>query len=233
MKATKPRKFLQQIVKVVFLALLTLSLVLSQSSYARLIEPLDPQQEEGAVTPGHRVPQCTSSKLGLHHVELEFDRSLPHPTFAWFVESPDRTEVEVKFNLYELDNEGKPSHDIVPSKLVWKKPGLQTYTPYRTSSDGLLPNKNYEWRVSLLCDPNSSVIESVSIKKDFKVEEMTPVFAANLENTSDRCQKLSLFQQAGLGYNLLNTIINWGKMLPLESVDALPQWLQRSCQASE
>ena len=172
MKATKPRKFFQQIAKVVFLALLTLSFsVLSQSSYGhgREIEPIAP--DTTSRTTGPRSPQCEISDVALDSIsESDLALSSP-PTFVWWVKNSDSTEVQGEFHLYELTDDGKPGKDIIEPYPLLMKPGPHTYTLHSSVRD-LLPHQSYEWRVTVFCDPVRRELEQIWIKTEFTVAEI-------------------------------------------------------------
>ena len=138
-----------------------------------------------ALAPHHHVGQTHST----------------HPTFVWFV--PDERPVAMEFRLYSVQAQGMLA--LIQTTQMRSTQGIMSFSLPR-DEPGLRGGQHYVWQVRLICDalfPSGAVITGAEIE----VIPMPVKLAHALKQTDDLIDRASLYGDAGLWYDALESVI--------------------------
>lgn len=142
-----------------------------------------------------------------------------HPTFAWFLYSPHRTE----FRLFEFDPSGEPKKLGKPIIRAVSK-GINTYS-LPENQPGLAVGKKYLWQVSISC-PNGVLVQ----RAEFMVVQSSSNTKSNLPKITNNSQQVDFYARQGLWYEALEEAL---KLVPKGKLGEVGSTLVQSLAQSE
>lgn len=127
------------------------------------------------------------------------------PTFAWFVR--DTAAVPLEFRLYERQQNDrfKLVTEIKGDRLK-SSPGIMVLSLEDLATE-LSVGKRYRWQVELVCNPGRPS-GNLFAESEFEVISLQPALKTQLDHAPDPLAQASLFAQADLWYDALETILD-------------------------
>jgi hypothetical protein len=140
-----------------------------------------------------------------------------YPKFFWY--TPDNTAQTMLFSLYKVDEKLRPRTLVYQTNF---KPSSQArITSLTLPNNGKVPplaiNQTYQWSVSIVCDIQDLSPRSViSVHGWVQRVNISNNVANQLKRSSSR-ERLSVYAEQGLWFDLLSTIAELRACNPLDT----------------
>lgn len=179
-----------------------------------------PQNTAGSASRGRCMPDSPEARpialsptrfMGLTGSEL--------PTIWVYV--PNTHAKTLEFSLYE-DKEGSPEGIYQTDFPLGAKAGLMKVTLPHDQT--LKVGQNYYWRVALVCNPQKRPEDLVVVDGWLKRQSLSQALQSQLKSATPE-QKLKLYNQAGLWYEAVNTLVELRRTQP-SNPRLLTEWIE-------